>query len=376
MFEPLKHMLIKEFHQIFRDPRMRAILFITPIMQMLIFGYAVNTDVNRVAMAVFDLDNSVSSRELVSRFEQSPYFEITHRIRRHGEIEPLIDHDTVDAVVRIDKGFEQSLLGEGRAPVQLIVDGIDSNTARIVLNYTQDLTDRFSRDQLLRRLDRLYGARKEPAQLELESRAWFNTNLESRMFYVPGVIALLVMVVTILLTSMAVVREKEIGTMEQLIVTPVKSWEFILGKLIPFAMIGFLDVIMVSFIAVFWFDIPIRGNPLILLFSAGLYLMTTLGIGLFISTVSRTQQQAMMTTFFFIFPATLLSGFVFPIDNMPEVVQWITYLDPFRYFLVIIRGIFLKGVGIEILWPQMAALFFLGTVTLSLTLQRFQKTLV
>ncbi len=191
----------------------------------------------------------------------------------------------------------------------------------------------------------------------------------------PGVIALLVMLITLLLTSMAVVREKEIGTMEQIMVTPITPKEFILGKTLPFALISFVDVILITLVAVFWFEVPIRGSLGLLLLATSLYLMTTLGMGLFISTVSRTQQQAMMSAFFFQFPAVLLSGFVFPIANMPEVVQWLTYLNPLRYFLVIIRGIFLKGVGLDILWPNLLALAVMGFLILWLASKRFRKTM-
>jgi len=211
--------------------------------------------------------------------------------------------------------------------------------------------------------------------VEMQTRSWFNENLESRNFYVPGVIAIIVMLITLMLTSMAVVREKEIGTMEQIMVTPITSAEFILGKTVPFALIGFADVILITLIGVFWFEVPIRGNLGLLFLATSLYLMTTLAIGLLISTVSQTQQQAMMSTFFFYFPAVLLSGFMFPIANMPVVIQWLTYLNPLRYFLVIVRGIFLKGVGPGILWPQMIALLIMGLTTLWLASRRFKKTL-
>jgi ABC-2 type transport system permease protein len=211
--------------------------------------------------------------------------------------------------------------------------------------------------------------------VELVSRAWFNRNLESRLFYVPGVIANLVLIITLMLTSMAVVREKEIGTMEQILVTPIRPLELILGKTIPFALIGFADVLLISLVGVFWFGIPIRGNPAVLLLGTALFLMSTLGAGLFISTVSQTQQQAMITTFFYAFPTILLSGFAFPIANMPEPVQWFTYGNPLRYYLVITRGVFLKGVGVDVLWPQMLGLAVLGTVTLGLAVRRFRKTM-
>ncbi|MDA8165274.1 MAG: ABC transporter permease [Desulfobacteraceae bacterium] len=209
----------------------------------------------------------------------------------------------------------------------------------------------------------------------MATRAWFNPNFESRSYYLPGIIALMVMLITLMLSSMAVVREKEIGTIEQIMVTPITRTEFILGKTLPFAVIGYVDVIIISLIAVLWFRVPFAGSLLLLLAANGLYLMSTLGAGLLISTVSRTQQQAMMSAFFVYFPAVLLSGFMFPIANMPRVVQWLTYINPLRYFLVIIRGVFLKGLGPEFLWPQMAALLVLGLVLLALAISRFQKTI-
>ncbi len=375
MFERLKHMLIKEFIEIFRDPRMKSIIFVTPVLQIIIFGYAVNTDVDKVATGIYDLDNSVVSRELTARFELSGYFAIKSRIGDEHQMRELLDRGEVEAVLKMNKGFGNDLRAGKTALVQIIVDGTDSNTAGIVLDYSSQITGRFSREVLEARFLRTLGAAKKPGRVDLAVRAWFNENLKSRNFYVPGVISLMVMVITIMLTGMAVVREKEMGTMEQIMVTPIKPEEFILGKTIPFMLIGFMDVILVSLIAVFWFEVPIRGNPVVLLVSAGLYLMSTLGIGLFISTISRTQQQAMMTTFFFILPASLLSGFVFPVANMPEAVQWSTFLNPMAYFLVIIRGVFLKGVGVEVLWPQMLGLFVLGVVTLFVTVKRFRKTL-
>ena len=225
------------------------------------------------------------------------------------------------------------------------------------------------------RLARIRGAAPLPGGVQLQTRAWFNENLESRNFYVPGVIATLVMLITLLLTSMAVVREKEIGTMEQIMVTPITPLEFILGKTIPFALVAFADVIVIMTLGVFWFGVPIRGSLVLLFVASVLFIFTALGIGLLISTVSQTQQQAMMTTFFFYMPALLLSGFMFPIANMPPVVQWLTYLNPLRYFLVIVRGVFLKGVGPVILWPQMAALAVMGAATLALAARRFRKTL-
>ena len=375
MIERIKHMLIKEFIQIFRDPRMKGVIFLMPIIQLLVFGYAVTTDVKHVATAVVDLDNSVASRELIARFVESGYFDIVAYAKNPNHVRELIDRGHVSAVLQMNEGFEDDLRAGRTAILQIVVDGTDSNTAGIVLNYSAKITGAFSQKILATRYSRLKGMALKPATVKLQTRAWFNENLESRNFYVPGVIAIIVMLITLMLTSMAVVREKEIGTMEQIMVTPITPAEFILGKTIPFALIGFADVVLITVLGVFWFEVPIRGSLLMLFVATALYLMTTLGVGLLISTVSETQQQAMMSTFFFYFPAVLLSGFMFPIANMPAMIQWLTYLNPLRYFLVIVRGIFLKGVGPGVLWPQMAALAVMGLVILWLASRRFKKTL-
>ncbi len=374
MFERIKQMLIKEFIQVFRDPKMKGVIFLMPIVQLFVFGYAVSTDVKHIATAVYDLDNSVASRDLLSRFVGSGYFDIVEYVGDEERAYRLLDKSEIQAILRIDRGFDDDLRAGKTGRLQIILDGTDSNTAGIVLNYAGKITGDYSRDILVERISRLKGAVPSTEVVSIVSRPWFNENLESRNFYVPGVIAIIVMLITLMLTSMAVVREKEIGTIEQIMVTPITSTEFILGKTVPFAVIGFVDVALITVVAVGWFGVPIRGNLLLLFVATGLYLMTTLGVGLLISTVSQTQQQAMMSTFFFYFPAVLLSGFMFPIANMPEVVQWLTYLNPLRYFLVIVRGIFLKGVGPGILWPQMVALAVMGSVTLWLAAGRFRKT--
>jgi len=375
MIERIRHMLTKEFIQIFRDPRMKGVIFLMPVIQLLVFGYAVTTDVKDVATAVYDLDNSPASRELIARFAATDYFDIMERAENPAHVRDLIDRGRVRAVLQINRGFEGDLRAGRAAALQVIVDGTDSNTEGIVLDYSTKITGGFSQDLVLERFRRIKGAATKPAEVILLTRAWFNENLESRNFYIPGVIAIIVMLITLMLTSMAVVREKEIGTMEQIMVTPITPAEFIIGKTIPFALIGFADVILITVLGVFWFEVPIRGSLLMLFAATALYLMTTLGVGLLISTVSRTQQQAMMSTFFFYFPAVLLSGFMFPIANMPVPIQWLTYLNPLRYFLVIIRGVFLKGVGPSVLWPQMAALAVMGLAVLWLASRRFQKTL-
>jgi ABC-2 type transport system permease protein len=382
MLQRLKSMLIKEFIQAFRNPRMRLILFLPPLIQLIIFGYAANTDIRNISLATYDLDNTPESREMIERFASSGYFRIAHRAGKSQEIRRFLDEGKISAALQINDDFARQIRQRQGTAIQLIVDGTDSNTASVVMAYAQRIVAEYSRQILVERIRTLSNIPDEMKKpffkkggIEIQSRAFFNPNLESRNFYVPGIMAFLIMLVTLILTTMAIVREREIGTMEQLIVSPMRPVELIMGKTIPFALIGYIDVLLVTGVGVFWFEVPIRGSLPLLLFATTLYLLSTLGIGLFISTISRTQQQAMMTMFFFFIPAILLSGFVFPIANMPEVVQYLSYADPLRYFLIIIRGIFLKGNGFKILWPQMLALAILGTIVFTFSSLRFRKRL-
>ena len=370
--ERLLCVIKKEFIQIFRNSKMRTIVLVMPLVQSMVFGYAVTTDVKHVNTAVYDQAQTPESRDLIDRFIHSGYFSVKKVIRSDQEMDEVIDRGEVAAILRVPPDFSGKLATGTTAAIQIVVDGTDSNTAGVVLNYAGSII-RNDAVEILRK--RTGGAGRETIGVNLQTRAWFNENLTSRNFYVPGVIASIVMLVTLLLTSMSVVREKEMGTMEQIVVTPITSAEFILGKTMPSIILGFVNMIFVTLISVFWFDIPVRGNMVTLLVANGFYLMTTIGTGLYISTISDTQQQAMMSAFFFYLPAVLLSGFMFPIANMPEVVQAFTYLNPLRYFLIIIRGIFLKGAGVAILWPQMLALLVLGSLVLTLAVKRFHKNI-
>jgi len=372
IFERLQHMIRKEFIQVFRNSKMRAIVLVMPIVQSMVFGYAVTTDVKQVDTGIYDQAQTPESRDLIDQFIQSGYFSVKTVINNDREIDELIDYGKVATIIHIPPDFSSKIAAGKTAPVQIIVDGTDSNTAGVVLSYAGNIVRNNAIELMQKKMD---GTGREPVGVNLQTRAWFNENLTSRNFYVPGVIAVIVMLVTLLLTSMSVVREKELGTMEQIVVTPITPLEFILGKTMPSIILGFANMMLVTLISVFWFDIPVRGSIITLFVANGFYLMTTIGIGLLISTVSETQQQAMMSTFFFYLPAVLLSGFMFPIANMPEVIQAFTYLNPLRYFLVIIRGIFLKGVGIAILWPQMMALLALGSLVLTLAVKKFHKNL-
>jgi ABC-2 type transport system permease protein len=366
--ERIRQMVIKEFIQIFRDKRMKAIVFVIPLLQTMVFGYAVTMDVNNIPTAVYDLDHSYESRELVRRLTSSSYFNILYASSSPAEIRDLLDRSRVTVAVQIDRGFSKDLNRHIPTTVQLLVDGTDSNTGIVALDYANRIILKYARD-LAPTGEML------PVRIDLRQRAWFNPELRSKNYNVPGVIAMVIMLTSLLLTSMAVVREREIGTMEQLMVTPLRPGELILGKTIPFAIIAFFDMVLVTVFGVLVFDIPIRGSLVLLPLSTAIYLLSILGIGLVISTVAKTQQQALMSTFLFYMPAVLLSGFMFPIENMPAIFQYMTYLNPLRYFLIIIRGLFLKGNGLAILWPQMAALLVIGIVVMAYSTLRFRKRL-
>jgi ABC-2 type transport system permease protein len=374
MFERVKHMLIKEFIQIFRDRRMRAIIFLFPIIQTLLFGYAVTTDVKNVKMGIYDSDNSPASRLFLSNIHETEYFDVVKNIHNDKEVDKILDNGEATIVLHLKNGFEGDIRRSEPVTIQTMIDGTDSNTAGIIENYIF----RIAADMQEKYLPyREVKARIKPKiGVMLESRAWFNSNLESRNYYVPGVIATVATLVTLTLTSMAIVREKEIGTMEQIMVTPIKKLEFILGKTVPFMIIGLLDIIMILCVALFWFEVPFYGNIFLLFLAAFFYLLTILGVGLFISTLCQTQQQAMMFSFLVYFPMILLSGFLFPVANMPTAMQWITVFNPLKYFIVIIRSLFLKGgVGLNILWPSMLALAGMGIFTIWQATHRFKKTM-
>jgi ABC-2 type transport system permease protein len=375
MFKRVRYLFVKELIQVLRDKRLRVTLIFPPIFQLIIFGYAANLDVKNIHTAVRDLDQSVDSRELIARFGSSKYFDIIAYPQTPQEIETLIKKGKVILSLEIPSDFSRKLKKGDTATVQIILDGTESNTAMIALGYLSRILSEYSTTLILKRLNREGMVGFEEAGVELEHRIWFNPNAESRLFYVPGVIASIAFLLPIILTAQAIVREREIGTLEQIMVTPIRSWELMLGKTLPFAMIGLIDAIMIALIGIYWFEVPLRGNPLLLLLGNVFFLMSSVGIGLFISTISSTQQQAQISTFFFMMPAFILSGFAFPLENMPEWLQTITYVNPLRYFLIIIRGVFLKGNGLDILWPQMLALVILGGFTITLSSLRFQKRL-
>jgi ABC-2 type transport system permease protein len=375
MFNRVRYLLVKELIQVLRDKRLRMALIVPPLFQLIIFGYAANLDVKDIHTAVRDLDQSVESRDLISRFTSSKYFDIVSFPQTPEEIEGLIRKGDIALSIEIPSGFSRKLKKGDTASVQILVDGTESNTAMIAMGYVNRILSEYSTMVLVERLNRAGMIGFEEAGVEVEDRTWFNPNFESRLFFIPGVIASIAFLLPIILTAQAVVREREIGTLEQIMVTPLRPWELMVGKTLPFASLGLLDVIMIALIGVFWFEIPFRGNPFVLFLGSILFLMSSVGIGLFISTISSTQQQAQISTFFFAMPSFILSGFVFPLENFPTWIRYLTYVNPLRYFLVIIRGVFLKGNGLDILWPQMSALTAFGGLMILLSSIRFQKRL-
>ncbi len=372
----LYQMLIKEFIQVLRDRRTRFVLIVPPLVQMMIFGYAATYEIHNVSLAVLDLDHSQESRDLISRFEASPYFSVGFRLSDHRELARRIERGEVALALHIHPGFARLLRKGEPAPVQVIVDSTNSNTALIALGYVNQIANRFAANYQRDRLQRVAPLLEVQApRVEVETRPWYNPDLRSRWFFVPGVIGSLTLIMVVMLTAFAIVREREIGTLEQIMVTPIRRVEFILGKTLPFFLIGLANMAMVAVVGTLWFQIPFRGSLAVLLLGSVLFLLCMLGVGLFISTVSSTQQQAMVSAFFFNMPAITFSGFGYPISTMPEALQKLTYLDPLRYFLIVLRSVYLKGTGLDVLWPQMAAMAALGVALLTISVFRFQKSL-
>jgi len=369
------HIIVKEFLHLRRDRKMLAISILAPVIQLILLGYAATTDVKDIPMLVLDQDKSSVSREFINLFVNSGYFVLTQQVNSPDKIDQYIEDGEVWIALVIPSDFSANMLAGRQTTVQLIADGSDANSANIGIGYVSQIIATYSRS-LMRTIETQFRGRLTFARVDPEVRVWYNPELKSRNFMVPGVLALVLMIITMTLTSLGIVKEKEIGTLEQLMVTPIKPYQLIIGKLLPFVIIAAVDILLVITVAYWWFGIPLRGSFFLLLSLSGLFVLTTLGLGLFVSTVSKTQQQAMMTAqFFFFMPFIFFSGFTFPIENMPQVIQYITYAIPLRYYIVIVRGLFLKGVGIAELWTQAAALLAFGVVILTLSVLRFKKKL-
>jgi len=367
----LRRLVWKEFLELRQNPRLFGLVIIAPIIQLTLLGYAATTDVKEVPIVVADGDRSPASRELIARFDASPNFRVIHLVTTTAEVDRDLQLDRAWMALAIPTGYGARVAAGEPVALQVIADGSNSNSTTVALGYTNALVGEYLADIVRARTP---AGAPEAHGIDLRIRVWFNPELESRFFMIPGVVALLLLLITTNLAAMGIVREKELGTLEQLNVTPLRRWELIVGKLLPYGFIGLIDVLLVTAVAVFWFEVPLRGSFALLLAMSLVYVTCTLALGLLISTISDTQQQAMMTaTFFFLTPMIYLSGFIFPIENMPRVIQYATYIIPLRYFLIIVRGIFLKGIGLRLLWPQAAALAAWGAVVLALAVMRSRK---
>ncbi len=370
----LRFLVWKEFLELKMDPRLFGLVFIAPILQLTMLGYAATTDVRDVPVVVADGDRSPESRNLIGRFDASRNFSVIDVVSTNGAIDPYLERGTAWLAVSIPAGYGADVAARRPVTLQLVADGSDANSTTVALGYATGLLGGYAQDLVQERLAAGPAAQAPRGGIDGRIRVWFNPQLESRFFMIPGVLALVLLVVTANLSSMAIVREKELGTLEQLNVTPLRRWELIVGKLLPYGLVGVVDVLLVIAVAVLWFQVPLRGSFFLLFGLTLIYVLCTLALGLLISTMSDTQQQAMMTTmFFFMTPMIYLSGFIFPIENMPDIIKPVTYLIPLRYFLVIVRGIFLKGIGLDLLWPQAAALAAWGIVVLALAVSRSRK---
>jgi ABC-2 type transport system permease protein len=357
---------IKEFLALLRDKRSRLVLIGPPIAQLLVFGYAATFDLNHVPVAVYNEDSGIASRDFISRLQGSPNFEIIQSIHKNADIAPLIDNKKALLVLHIDSRFSANLHKNIPASVQVILDGRNSNTAMIALNYMQSLLMDFNLDWA-----RQHGTSKPPATLKI--RAWYNENLQSRWFIIPGIIAMLTLVVTLIVTALSVAREREAGTFDQLLVTPLTPLQILIGKALPGIVIGIVEATFIIIVAVYWFDIPLRGNLGALYLGLFLFLLSAVGVGLMISAIAVTQQQAVLGAFLFLVPAVILSGFATPIANMPEVIQWLTYINPLRYILIIIRGVFLEGDSYTLLFNQYWPMAIIGVFSLAIAGWLFRK---
>jgi ABC-2 type transport system permease protein len=365
----------KEFIQISRDPRTLAITFIMPIMMLFLLGYAATNDVRNIPLAVLDQSKSQSSRALLDAFRATDYFVLAYDVDTEQELARLIDGGKARTGLIIPPDYGDKATRGQRVPVAFIIDGSDPVVAGGALSAATLLGQTQSARLQVQRLSRQPMPVSLASNVEVRTQVWYNPDMVSAYSMIPGLIGMILQMMTSLLTALAIVRERERGTLEQLIVTPIRPWELLVGKLVPYVVIGFGDALEVLVLGTLWFHVPVRGNIGLLLGLAVLFVMTTLSIGLFISTIARTQQEAMLTTFMTLLPTIFLGGFFFPIAAMPPVLQWISAVIPLRYFLIIVRSIVLKGVGLELLIPETVALAIMGVVLMTIASSRFRKRL-
>lgn len=374
--QPILALIRKQFTEIRSSVQLRSITLIAPLMQLVVFGFAANLDVKNIPMAVVDYDHTVESRRLVQSFTNSEYFTLHNYLERYEDVDHVLEDGEAKLVLVIPPGFGTNILAHRPAPLQALVDGADANSARVASGYAGAIVAAYSQGILLGVQQRMAAAGLKVPRITSETRVWYNPDLASRRFFVPAIIGLLILITTVIASSTSIVKEREVGTLEQLVVSPIKPYQIIIGKLAPFVVTASITTMNLLILSAVVFDVSMRGNLLLFFLMTLTFVITMLGLGLFISTISKTQQQASFTTAFFVMPPFLfLSGYAFPIENMPAWMQPLTYAIPLRYYIVIIRGIFLKGVGLEVLWPQLLAMFILGALIFGASFLRFRKNL-
>lgn len=365
----------KEFIQIRRDPRTLVILLLIPIVQLFLLGYAATNDVRNVPLAVFDQDRGVEARRLLEAYRAADYFRLAYEVDSEAELRELLDRGKARAGLVIPPDFTAQIQGSGSTAVAFFLDGTDPTVASTALSAAQMIGQSLSTRILVARAEQRGQQLSLTQPVSVHTQVWYNPDLVSAYFMIPGVIAMVLFAITSIATATAIVRERERGTIEQLIVTPIRSWELVVGKLLPYALLAFTNTLEVLAIGHFWFKLPIRGDLGLILALSGLFLVTSLGIGMLASTIANTQQEAMLTVFMLFLPGIFLSGFFFPLEAMPKVLQWISYAYPLRYFLVIIRSLTLKEIGAQALQPNILALIIFGVAIMTLAAMRFRKRL-
>jgi ABC-2 type transport system permease protein len=363
----------KELIQVFRDPLTLRMTLVMPIIQLIVFGFVVNTDVENVPSAILDYDNSAASRELRQKFESSGYFTFDYILEDEAEADVLLDRGDIDIALIIPEDFQRHLRTGKKAEVLALINGTDSNTSTTVGSYASGITARFAQNTLLRQMSLPSGSLQ--LAIDARPRLLFNPEAKSSTFVIPGIIAVLLAMLLILLSGISIVRERERGTLEQLSVTPLSATEMVIGKTLPFLILGTVMIVFLSPLGTIIFDVPFEGSVIVLLFTNLIYMLSLVGFGLLIGSGTETQQQTLMLSMFVIMPQILLSGFVFPIESMPEVLQWLTYIIPARYFLTIIRSIFLKGLGFEYFLFELGMLTFLSLTVYAISVRSFRKSL-
>lgn len=371
----LAHFIRKELWQLLHDRRMLGVAILAPVIQLIILGYVASTDVKNVATAVLDQDNSAYSRDYLNSYRNSGYFDLKYRVKNDREIAALLDGGEAKLALKIPVDFGRRIVRGEPVDVQAIIDGVNSSSATIIAGYVEQINYRNAGVLLEQRLTQAGLPADVFTLIDLKPRIWYNPEMKSVNFMVPAIFSLVLMIISMLLTSFSIVKEKEKGTLEQLLVTPLRPTELILGKLLPFSIVALIDIVLVYLVARWWFRVPMQGSTLLLFGLGGIFLLTGLGLGVFISIVSANQRQAMMAALFVMIPSIILSGFIFPIANMPGPIQLVTYFIPARYFLEIVRGLFLKGVGIEYLWLNVLALLAFGVALLTASVLEFRRQL-